>query len=221
MDGTENQTVTPDSRTNSEGLSSWLRLRATHAGTALPGGEHVECGEVERKVEQLRQPVRLVQVVARRNSVEKGDHVRLAHEHAFRAARTTRCEQQVGRRFQPPGGRVTSQADFLVSGSSAGRHQQDWRLRQLRRQLASCVQMLRVDDDNAAARSLEHVAIAQEGRARIEGDVAVTTKEDAENGGERLDAPAREDSAELRAAPTRISFQQQTGDPGARRCSSL
>ena len=73
--------------------------------------------------------------------------------------------------------------------------------------------MLRVDDDNAAARSLEHVAIAQDGKARIEGDVPVTTKENAENGGERLDAPAREDSAELRAAAARISFQQQTGDP--------
>ena len=95
-DGTENQTVSPDSRTNSDRPEQLAGFRAADAGAALPGGEQVECGEVEREVEQLRQPVRLVQVVARRDRVEERGDVRLANEHAFRATRAARREQQVG-----------------------------------------------------------------------------------------------------------------------------
>src|SRR5882724_668015 len=73
--------------------------------------------------------------------------------------------------------------------------------------------MLRVDDQHAATRSLEHVAIAQDGKARIERHVAVATKQDAENGRERLDASARKDSGELRRGAAWILFQQPAGDP--------
>jgi hypothetical protein len=38
--------------------------------------------------------------------------------------------------------------------------------------------MLWIDDDQAAARSLEHVAIAQDWKPRIEGGAAVATKKD-------------------------------------------
>ena len=71
-------------------------FRAADAGTVLPGGEQIERGEVEREVEQLRQPVRLVQVVAGRDRVEECGDVRLSNEHAFRPTRATGGEQEVG-----------------------------------------------------------------------------------------------------------------------------
>jgi hypothetical protein len=78
--------------------------------------------------------------------------------------------------------------------------------------------VLWVDDHHATTRSLEHVAIAQDRKARIEGDVAVAAKEDAQNSRERVDASTPEDSGELRRAAARILFQQQPRD---RDCASL
>ena len=51
------------------------------------------------------------------------------------------------------------------------------------------------------------------GKARIERHVAVTAKEDAQNGREGVDASAREDSGELWCGAAGILFQQHAGDP--------
>jgi hypothetical protein len=73
--------------------------------------------------------------------------------------------------------------------------------------------MLWIDDDHTAARSLEHLAIAQGGKARIERDVPVAPKKNPQDGRERLDASAREDRTQGGCAAPRISFEQQAGDP--------
>jgi hypothetical protein len=80
--------------------------------------------------------------------------------------------------------------------------------------LARCVQMLWIDDDQAAARSLEDVAIAPDGKPRIEGTAQPWPRRRIpRDGREPLDASAREDRAELRRATPRISFRQQACDP--------